>query len=357
MADYGKDSEKQAALRKKINEHPIWKYPPQERLRHNLEWQDLYMLVFSFKGFEAKLEKRLNNSEVNQGVLQDEEDYLREARYTRRQKLRFKLETMAFTESMRKAVVKYDVSSEKDFLAYFDAIYANEVHESVNSPAMRDQADVRLTRQESQLWKKLCELCEKQKIDPKNLPDSFYEKAAGYLGTDQKALRRLIYNVSTFRMSFSLDAKDENGEPVNDMENPMQENIEDRLDRTAEALYAITLFAKKDVEDYARIFFTNDVLKPMCTDKPDLPPERYCSMLEKKEELLWKHIFVLQYIEFLFAPHKPQRLHDLLDLIPKYPLQDSSIAAYKKCKPAAVSQRRKNYRNLLAKIMQQLRAD
>ena len=30
MADYAKDSEKQAALRRQIEKHPIWQYPPEE---------------------------------------------------------------------------------------------------------------------------------------------------------------------------------------------------------------------------------------------------------------------------------------------------------------------------------------
>ncbi len=105
-------------------------------------------------------------------MLQDE-DALLDARYTRRSKLRTKLDTLTFTESMCKAVSKYDVNSGKPFLAYFDAIYANAMHDSVNSKAMRDQGDMRLSRREGQLWKRLCELCEKQGLDPKNLPAGF----------------------------------------------------------------------------------------------------------------------------------------------------------------------------------------
>ena len=51
-------------------------------------------------------------------------------------------------------------------MAYFDTIYANAMHESVNKQSMREQGDVRLTRGEARLWKRLCELCEKQGIDP-----------------------------------------------------------------------------------------------------------------------------------------------------------------------------------------------
>ena len=123
MAENAKDTKKQAALREQIEHHPIWNYPPEERLQHNREWQQLYLLVFQFKEFLSKIENRLENTDTN-AMLQDE-DALLDARYTRRSKLRTKLDTLTFTESMCKAVSKYDVNSGKPFLAYFDAIYAN----------------------------------------------------------------------------------------------------------------------------------------------------------------------------------------------------------------------------------------
>ena len=49
MAENAKDTKKQAALREQIEHHPIWNYPPEERLQHNREWQQLYLLVFQFK--------------------------------------------------------------------------------------------------------------------------------------------------------------------------------------------------------------------------------------------------------------------------------------------------------------------
>ena len=98
MAENAKDTKKQAALREQIEHHPIWNYPPEERLQHNREWQQLYLLVFQFKEFLSKIENRLENTDTN-AMLQDE-DALLDARYTRRSKLRTKLDTLTFTESM-----------------------------------------------------------------------------------------------------------------------------------------------------------------------------------------------------------------------------------------------------------------
>ena len=78
MADYAKDSEKQAALRRQIENHPIWQYPPEERLQHNREWQSLYLLVFEFKEFLQKLENRLNNAGYDTGYLKQDEDAMLE---------------------------------------------------------------------------------------------------------------------------------------------------------------------------------------------------------------------------------------------------------------------------------------
>ena len=83
MPDYKKDTPRQAALRREIETHAIWQYPPEERLQHNREWQSLYLLVFEFKNFLQKIEHRLQNTDAS-ALTQDEEAML-DARYTRRQ--------------------------------------------------------------------------------------------------------------------------------------------------------------------------------------------------------------------------------------------------------------------------------
>ncbi|MCO7108268.1 hypothetical protein NIA69_02605 [Gemmiger formicilis] len=46
------------------------------------------------------------------------------------------------------------------------------------------------------------------------------------------------------------------------MADPNQENMQEHLERTTEALRAIAMFASKDVKEYPRLFFTTDVLGP-----------------------------------------------------------------------------------------------
>lgn len=51
MADYAKDSEKQTALRRQIENHPIWQYPPEERLRITASGKACIYLCLSLKNF------------------------------------------------------------------------------------------------------------------------------------------------------------------------------------------------------------------------------------------------------------------------------------------------------------------
>ena len=345
-----------AALRRQIEKHPIWQYPPEERLQHNREWQSLYLLVFEFKEFLQKLENRLNNAEYDTGLLKQDEDAMLDARYTRRSKLRNKLDTLTFTEAMRKAVARYDASSGKEFMAYFDTIYANAMHEAMNRQSMREQGDIRLNRGEARLWKRLCELCDKQGIDPSELSDAFYDRAADILDVDADALKSIGRNATAARRTVSLNdpGNDRDDGSGFDMADPNQENMQEHLERTTEALRAIAMFASKDVKEYPRLFFTTDVLGPLCTDKPELPPERYCALLEKQEALLWEQILVKGYIHYLFEPNKPERLRAMLDIAPTHPLQDSSVAAYQHVTAAAVSYQRRRYAKILQEISKQL---
>ena len=204
MPDYQKDTPRQAALRREIETHAIWQYPPEERLQHNREWQSLYLLVFEFKNFLQKIEHRLQNTDAS-ALAQDEEAML-DARYTRRSQLRGKLDTLTFTQAMRTAVAKFDTTSGKEFLAYFDAIYSNALHENVNKQATRDQGDIGLSSREGKLWKRvLGSVRQAGPGRPPLWPAPFDKQLADSLGLDEDALRRLIRNATSARRTFSLN--------------------------------------------------------------------------------------------------------------------------------------------------------
>ncbi len=130
---------------------------------------------------------------------------------------------------------------------------------------------------------------------------------------------------------------------------PMPRACRERLESATEALRVIVMFASKDVTEFPRIFFTNDVIALLCDEKPAIPPERYCTVLEKKEDLLWARIFARDYMNFLFEPHKPDRLRPLLDIKPTHQPKDRTISTFTGKTTVTISNRRKEYKKLLQK--------
>lgn len=131
--------------------------------------------------------------------------------------------------------------------------------------------------------------------------------------------------------------------------------MQERLESATEALRVIVMFASKDMTEFQRIFFTNDVIALLCDEKPAIPPERYCTVLEKKEDLLWARIFAQDYMNFLFEPHKPDRLRPLLDIKPTHQPKDRTISTFTGKTTVTISNRRKEYKKLLQKMQEQLR--
>ena len=175
----------------------------------------------------------------------------------------------------------------------------------------------------------------------------------------RQALKRLVLNATTARRTISLNDdthKDDDGEAIMfDADDPNATSMQERLESATEALRVIVMFASKDVTEFPRIFFTNDVIALLCDEKPAIPPERYCTVLEKKEDLLWARIFARDYMNFLFEPHKPDRLRPLLDIKPTHQPKDRTISTFTGKTTVTISNRRKEYKKLLQKMQEQLR--
>jgi len=354
VADHAKDSKKQEILRRKLQSHPIWQYPPEERLQHDRERLEIFELVMECKGVSARLENRLNNTPPDTGLLADEEKALREVRFNPSQ-ARSRFDGVAFTESVNKAIAHYDPAAGKEFMAYLDAIYANAMRETANSQAMRAQGDVRLNREEAEIWKVVCLPCEKQGKDPAAMPEAFYKGIAESMGKPLSTVKSVVCLAATVRRTVSLNssADDEDGK-LPDAADPNQRYPQDRLEKEIEVMEVIERFADKERKEYPRIFFTNDTLNPLCDDRPAALRKQECAVLEKREQLLWNRIFDRGYIDFVFCPQKPARLRAVPDTPLTRPLQDSSIAAYRQISPAAVSYQRRRYKAMMNDIWREL---
>lgn len=349
------ESEQQTALRAQIEAHPIFRYPKEERLYHREEWQQLFLLVMQLKNFLSKVEKRLASTN---NVLMDDEAELEEARFSSSGKRRRKFDSVTFADALQTAVKNFDPALGKEFMAYFDAIYAQKINRSANAEAAARQESVqRLTKDEAAIWREFSRLCEKLNYDPRELSPKFYTRMADLMGVDEKQLQRLIRKCTTTRWITSLDAEWEDPDaPACQVADPQQGDMQDRLEHTAEVLRAITAiadYADLDRKEYPRYFFTNDVLAPMCADAPTVDPTSYCALLERSEDLLWQKIFAQNYIDFVFLP--PPALDTLRHLLAakrQRPLQDATIADCLHVTAAAISYQRKRYTAMLQKLAQ-----
>lgn len=327
-------------LERRIEEHPLWRLPGDERLQNVPLWQELCLLVMKRKGFLQKVERRLQSQE---NVLAEDEDELLTARYSRAGRRRNLYDSCAFTESLRAAVKGYAPEKGGSFLAYFDAIYEKDMHRAANrEQGQRQEGAQPLTRGETNLWKELCRLTEKMGLDPRDLPPGYYRTLAGLLGVSREQVERLLHKCAATRRLVSLDREGDDLPP--DPEDLSARSDMEQLERAQEAIAAIALFAERDAAEYPRLFFTNDVLSPMRAQDPKVDPTSYCRLLERQEPLLWARIFVAEYIRFLFQPPpEPDTLRHLLAATLRHPLQDASIAAFKGVTAAAVSYQRKRY--------------
>lgn len=333
-------TERLQELERRIEEHPLWQLPGEQRLRDTARWQEMYLLVMRRKGFLQKVERRLQSSD---SALAEDEEELLSARYSRAGRRRGLYDSCAFAESLRAAVKGYDPEKGGSFLAYFDAIYEKDLHRAANREQGQRQESARpLTRGETNLWKELCRLTEKLGLDPRDLPAGYYRTLADLLGASPEQVEKLLHKCSATRWITSLDREEE--DPLPEPEDPAARSEMERLERAQQAIGAIALFAERDAAEYPRLFFTTDVLAPMRAQEPTVDPTAYCRLLEKQEPLLWARVFPRGYIDFVFLPPPaPDTLRHLLAARMGHPLQDSTIAAFKEVTPAAVSYQRKRY--------------
>lgn len=329
-------------LQQQIETHELLRLPPSERLGAERLRMDFTLLVMRYCGFEQKLESRLARQDAV--ALEEQEDEMEQALYQRSGRTK-KFDSVAFLTSVNGALRRYDASAGVPFLGFFHTIYSREIVKSAQEQRRAEhQEEAPLTRDETRIWKELTRLCEKLGIDWATLPESYYRKIAGFLGMSEAAVRGTLRKCMLARQLTSLDeALDDEGNTP-DVPDPRAEDPQTSLEQMEEVLRAVTAFADLDAREYPRLFFTNDILAPLREKEPAVPPQAYCGVLQRVEPFLWQSVFVQGYIRFIFTPPpEPDCVQNLLLARMLFPLQDSSIAAYKKVSAAAVSYQRKKY--------------
>lgn len=332
----------QARLQQAIETHEILRLPPSERLGAERLRMDFTLLVMRFFGFEQKLERRLSREDT--AALVEQEEELDQALYQKTGRTR-RFDSLAFLTAVNGALQRYDAGAGVPFLGFFRMVYSQEIVRTARQQRRAvHQEEAPLTRDETRIWKELTRLCEKLGLDWSTLPDSYCRKLAGFLGMSEAAVRGTMQKCMLARRLTSLDeAVDDEGNTP-DAPDPHAENPQTRLEQMEEVLRAVTGFADLDAREYPRLFFTNDILAPLREQNPAVPPQAYCGALRRVEPFLWRGVFVEGYIRFVFVPPpEPDCVRNLLVAGMARPLQDSTIAAYKKVSAAAVSYQRKKY--------------
>lgn len=335
----------QQELRRRIEKHPLLTLPPEQRVGQTAQRMELLMLIMRLKKFDRKLERR--NQSQDLAILADEQE-LHDSRVSCISRLAGKYDSVAFMSTIDKALLGYDASQGTPFLAYFDRIYVHELHRAANrEDAINHQGRVALTSREGHLIKEMQRLSKVLGYHLKDLPHRYDEELARSLDLTPAQLRDLMEKADAVERFVSMDQmadSEDDSTPAMQISDPHGGDAQTQLENLAEILRAVQMFADLDCQEYPRLFFTNDVLRPLKEEDGPISPDAYCRVLLRIQKSLWDQIFVHGYIEFTFAPPPaPDCIEHLLDARLSRPLQDASIAAYKKVSAAAVSYQRKRY--------------
>lgn len=343
----------QEKLRDRINGHPLLALPAEQRNELTPQRMDFVERVMALKKFDEKLEKRLKKSES--ALLEDERE-LREARTMRISRLATRYDSEAFLQSIWKALAGYDAAKGTTFLAYFDRIYAYEMHRAANrEDAINDQSRVALSDREGCLLKEMQRLASALGYSLQELPRRYDAELAEALDITPEQLRDLMAKADAARRFVSMDAlaEEEDG-PGRQYADPHSGDAQARLECTAQLIEAVKRFSDLDCKEYPRLFFTNDALYPLKEEPPVIPADVYCGMLQRLEGDPWNRCFEHGYIEYTFTPPPSlDRLEHLVEARLCHPLQDASIAAYKGVSAPAVSYQRKRYAKALQAWLEQ----
>lgn len=346
--------EEYANIKKEIEQHVIFSFPKKERLNHKKEFSNLVELVMKLKGFDRKIQSRLSMTNENALCIDEQERKIAQTKGLPKYGLTSQMDTVAFMESINKAVKNFDPNKDNIFMTYFERIYSNEVNNQ-NNDTMSNSTGLYLNKGQRKLYKQLCKLCEQLNVDVLELPQRYYDTIAKQLNISRENLETIISLAGYTRTAISLnDTSDSDGEgnkTALDVEDPNCGNEQYALDIKTWLIDCITAFADLDTAEYPKLFFTNDMLNPL-TDKNTDAALEYCGDIEPYENYLWKTIFNQGYIDFVFsAPPTLDCARNLMKAKQNYPLKDTSISKYKNVSRAYISISRKKYSKLLDDII------
>lgn len=343
------------ALCEQINHHPLLDVPPQERPGQSRQRMELIEKMLRYLKIDQMLESTL---QTDDSALLKNEESLRRAQYE--PSVRGKqFDGVAFMEAFNEAIRRYDYSEQTPFLGYFTLLYRQKIlHAAGASVSVQEQkAFGPLKKRDMLLLRKLNALLRRSHSGyrAEELPASLCAPLAKELGVSENALRELLRIV---RMANTIAPKETEEDSPGELPcaDPASTDFVAVVEWAQQLAQAMELLCETEQKEYTRLFMTNDVLRPLKEDEV-VDDVGYARVLVQHEQALFEGVFEIPYLEFVYEPDPvPDTMRGIILGRLRLPLQDSSIAAYKRVYASAVSMARRRFEKLRAALWHRLQA-
>ena len=303
------------AIKEKIEQHPIWSLPKDERQKDKRLFLSLSELLMKYKRFYSPLETYLDKMNTSSaGRLLLSENMYRDKILNDSSHKTAWFDGVAFAQALSNAVRNYapakkevDRQTNASFLTYFDTIYERELNKEASTMVRVSESTLLMTR-DITLLKEIYNCIKNMPGESKELTLAQCENVANKLNENKKRSRRwtaeLVYNtLQAAKAVLSIDCEangDTDSEPQFQIAAPEDTSPSARAE---EAVFFSWFFdqlrpSQKSSKfcNQMRALMTNDLLLPLHPqnsrdeiDQADLYQKAFCDCGEK----LYQNIFAL----------------------------------------------------------------
>lgn len=335
------------SLKNAINQHPLLALPAAERRKNTAAFHRFVeLLMRQKKASPERLAARMDKAS-DRLLLTEDEDAATRALFHPRTRTAC-VDLCALMEAACDALDTFDAGAGVQFLTYFDRLYSQRLLRAAgekNSISDGRLYTAGLSRTDRKLIVQLNRLLENSGRTAEGLPPRLYRLYAEEMGISERRLRELLESLYKARHVDSLFVEGEEGEDdTREVEDRAQTDAMARMEHMEAVGVALEMLARLEEKEYPRLFLTNDITRTL-KEEPDSAAE-CAKVLLRSEAVLWERVFVRAYLEFVLVPPPvPDSIRNVIRarVHPDRPLQDRSIAAFKKVSPSAVSQQRKRF--------------
>ena len=335
------------SLKNAINQHPLLALPPSERRKNTAAFHRFVeLLMRQKKAAPERLAAQMDRAS-DRLLLDEDEQAAKKALFHSRTRT-VCVDLYALMEAACDALDTFDAGVGVQFLTYFDRLYNQRMLRSAGEKQSISDGNLYtsgLSRTDRKLIVQLNRLLENSGCSIGDLSPRLYQVIAKEMDISEQRLRKLLENLYRARHVDSLITEGEDGEEENRaLVDDTQTDAMGRMEQMEAVGVALEMLAGLEEKEYPRLFLTNDITHTI-KEEPDSAVE--CArVLLRSEAILWEKIFVRGYLDFvLLPPPEPDSIRNLIlaRIHPDRPLQDRSIAAFKKVSASAVSQQRKRF--------------